>query len=429
VTKDDSSPPIGEGNTAKTKAELLAELSELQERVQELESSAERRLQLEESVARQAKVLESIFENLGDGVVVADQDGNFVLFNPAAERILGLGMTDVSKEKWTEVYGAYYPDRVTPFPWDEMPLARALLGKETRETEMFIRHPTVVEGVYISVTGTPLLTDGAVRGAVIVFRDITQRTRAGQAEEMRALAEQQSIERRRVEAELEKVRDELVRQTRFSAIGELAASIAHDLRNPLGAIRNSIFYLSRRIPAGSPDWVRHLEIIEKEIQSANRIIDNLLDMSRARAPSKEAVDLARVVHDAFAHLGTEDQIDLDVRLEPDPFVIHADLNQIQRLLGNLLTNAAQAMSDHGRILVEARREDYTDVITVSDQGTGIPAELRERVFEPLFTTRAKGTGLGLAICRRIANRHGGSIELIDTGGKGSRFETRLPRKS
>ena len=91
-------------------------------------------------------------------VVVADRDGGFVMFNPAAERILGLGMTDIPKERWAEIYGVYHPDRVTPFPWNDMPLARALVGKETRETKMFIRHPTIPEGVYISVTGTPLMT-------------------------------------------------------------------------------------------------------------------------------------------------------------------------------------------------------------------------------------------------------------------------------
>lgn len=411
-----------------TKAELLAEIGELQQRVRELESSEEDLRRREDSVARQAKVLESIFENLGDGVVVADQDGGFVMFNPAAERILGLGITDISKERWSEVYAVYYPDRVTPFPWDDLPLARALVGKETRETELFIRHPTIPEGVYISVTGTPLTTDGVVRGAVVVFRDITQQTRAAQADEMRALAEQQSIERRRVEIELEKVRDELVRQTRFSAIGELAASIAHDLRNPLGAIRNSIFYLGRRVPDDSPDWGRHLEIIEQEIRTANRIIDNLLDMSRTRAPSKEVVDLARVIRDASAHIDDEGQVELELRLDPDPFLIHADRSQIQRLLGNLVTNAAQAMRFRGRIVVRAHREEYTDSIIVTDGGTGVPAELRDRIFEPLFTTRAKGTGLGLAICRRIASRHGGTIELTETGDQGSSFEVRLPSK-
>jgi PAS domain S-box-containing protein len=411
-----------------TKAELLVELDELRQRVRELESAEQEHTRREDDVARQTKILESIFENLGDGVVVAGQDGGFVMFNPAAERILGLGMTDIPKERWANVYGVYYPDRVTPFPWNDLPLARALVGKETRETEMFIRHPKVPEGVYISVTGTPLTTDGVVSGAVVVFRDITQQTRAAQAEEMRALAEQQSIERRRVEIELEKVRDELVRQTRFSAIGELAASIAHDLRNPLGAIRNSIFFLGRRVPDDSPDWGRHLDIIEQEIQTANRIIDNLLDMSRTQAPSKEVIDLSRLVRDAFAHIDGEGEVELDLRLEPDPFLIHADPNQVQRLLGNLLTNAAQAMDYRGRIVVEARHEEYTDSITVADGGVGVPAELRDRIFEPLFTTRAKGTGLGLAICRRIASRHGGTIELIESSSRGSKFELRLPSK-
>ena len=414
--------------TTKTKAELLVEMEELRQTVRELESAVERQRQTEKSVARQSKILESIFENLGDGVVVANRDGGFVMFNPAAERILGLGMTDIPKERWSEVYATYYPDRVTPFPWNEMPLARALLGKETRETEMFIRHPIIPEGVYISVTGTPLLTDGVVSGAVVVFRDITQRTRAAQAEEMRAFAEQQSIERRRVESELEKLRDELVRQTRFSAIGELAASIAHDLRNPLGAVRNSIFYLGRRVPDHSPDWTRHLDIIGQEIRTANRIIDNLLDMGRTRTPSKEIVDLARVIRDAFTHLGDEGQVTLDLRLEPDPFLIHADRSQIQRLLGNLVTNAAQAMDHNGCIVIEARREENTDSISVSDDGVGVPPELHARIFEPLFTTRAKGTGLGLAICRRIASQHGGTIELVDTGQRGARFEVRLPRR-
>lgn len=411
-----------------TKAQLLAELDEVRRRVRELESVTDSQRKREDSVARQAKVLESIFENLGDGVVVAGQDGKFVLFNPAAERILGLGMTDIPKERWSEVYAVYYPDRVTPFPWNEMPLARALLGKETRETEMFIRHPKTPEGVYISVTGTPLLTDGVVRGAVVVFRDITQRTRAAQAEEMRALAEKQMAERHRVESELEKVRDELVRQTRFSAIGELAASIAHDLRNPLGAIRNSVFFLGRRLPDDSPEWSRHLEIIEQEIRTANRIIDNMLDMGRSRTPSKETLDLARVIRDAFAHIGEEAEVALDLRLEPDPFLIYADPNQIQRLLGNLVTNAAQAMDYRGSIVVTARRDGQTDMITISDEGPGVPAELRHRVFEPLFTTRAKGTGLGLAICRRIAERHGGTIELVDSGERGTRFELRLPHR-
>jgi PAS domain S-box-containing protein len=411
-----------------TKAELLAELDEVRRRMLELERVTEGQREREENVARQTEVLESIFENLGDGVVVAGQDGKFVLFNPAAERILGLGMTDIPKERWSEIYAVYYPDRVTPFPWNEMPLARALLGKETRETEMFIRHPKIPEGVYISVTGTPLLTDGVVRGAVVVFRDITQRTRAAQAEEMRALAEKQMAARQRVENELEKLRDELVRETRFSAIGELAASIAHDLRNPLGAIRNSVFFLGRRLPDDSPEWSRHLGIIEQEIRTANRIIDNMLDMGRSRAPSKESIDLARLMHDAFAHIGEEADVVLDLRIEPEPFLIYADRNQIQRLLGNLVTNAAQAMDYRGRIVVTARREDQTDRITVADEGPGIAQEFRQRVFEPLFTTRAKGTGLGLAICRRIAEQHGGTIDLVDPGEGGSVFELRLPHR-
>ncbi|HXV77043.1 MAG TPA: ATP-binding protein [Candidatus Polarisedimenticolaceae bacterium] len=374
----------------------------------------------------QREILESIVSQLGDGVVVADQTGKFLLFNPAAERIVGIGITDAPPERWSEVYGIYYPDRVTPFPWSDLPLVRALEGHETRDVEMFVRHATLPDGVFISVSGTPLMSGDTVRGAVVVFRDVSQSRNAGEARRLLELAHHQADERRRVEAELERVRDTLIRRTRFSAIGELAASIAHDLRNPLGAIRNSSFYLSRQVPPDHADWSRHLEIIEHETRAADRIIDNLLDMSRSKAPEREELDLAVVVREAFGGDHGPTGVELELRLEGGPYRVWADHSQLRRLLGNLLTNAEQAMDGTGKVVVRARRVGEMDVITITDQGKGVPDALRERIFEPLFTTRAKGTGLGLAICRQIAERHDGTLALSETGEAGSTFELKLP---
>jgi PAS domain S-box-containing protein len=413
----------------RTRAELAAELAELRERLADAECKSDERRRLEESSKEQREIFESIIENLGDGVAVVDEKGKFLHFNPVAERILGMGVTDSSPERWSEVYGVFYPDRVTPFPSNDLPLYRALSGKETRDVEMFVRNPKVQDGVFITVTGTPLWRHGAVAGAVAVFRDITERRQAAEARWLRALTERQREERKQVEAELEKARDELVRQTRFSAIGQIAASIAHDLRNPLGAIRNSRFYLSRRLPPDGADWGKHLGIIEQEIHTAERIIDNLLDVSRSGTPSKELVDLGGMVRESYRHSSAESEIELELNLDPDPFPVDADPDQLRRLLGNLLTNAVQAMDGKGRVVVDARREEGWDVITVEDEGAGIPEQLRDRVFEPLFTTRAKGTGLGLSICRQIAVRHGGTIELESVADRGSIFRVRLPHES
>jgi PAS domain S-box-containing protein len=380
-----------------------------------------------ENANEEREILDLIVENLGDGVVVADATGRFVLFNPAAERILGLGMTDSSPERWSEVYGVYYPDRVTPFPSSELPLVCALSGRKKRNVEMFIRHAARPEGGYISVTGTPLMRGSEVRGAVVVFRDITREKQADEARRLLELAKHQAEERRKIEAELEQVRDSLVRQTRLSAIGELAASIAHDLRNPLGAIRNSVYYLGRRVSDGHPDWRRHLEIIEQEVRTSNRIIDNLLDLSRSRMAEPEWVDLGLAVADAIGPDEAATEVQVEVTLQSNPYMVWADPGLLRRLLANLLANAVQAQTAGGRVSIEAETEGSFDRIRISDDGPGVPAPLRERIFEPLFTTRAKGTGLGLAICRRICERHGGTIELDDRDGPGATFTIRLPR--
>jgi signal transduction histidine kinase len=115
-----------------------------------------------------------------------------------------------------------------------------------------------------------------------------------------------------------------------------------------------------------------------------------------------------------------------MRIPRDPFLVHADREPLRQVLSNLITNSVQAMDGPGKIVITAQdRKEYARII-VADDGPGIPVDLAERVFEPLFTTRAKGTGLGLPICRQIVERHGGSIEAICTEGPGARFVLRLP---
>jgi PAS domain S-box-containing protein len=135
-----------------------------------------RRRGLRPAVRREREVLESVLDHLGDGVAVADAGGRLTMFNPAAERILGLGLTDSGPDQWSELYGLFHPDGKTRFGAEELPLARALAGDESREVEMFVRNKALRAGVFISVTATPIRAgDGSIRGAVALFRDITER--------------------------------------------------------------------------------------------------------------------------------------------------------------------------------------------------------------------------------------------------------------
>jgi len=232
--------------------------------------------------------------------------------------------------------------------------------------------------------------------------------------------------RKQVETELERVKDELVRTTRLATIGQVAASIAHELRNPLGAIHNAAYYLGRRLPEGEPKLAEHLGIIEQELHAADGIIANLLEMSRGKEPVRQSVDLANCVREAFDRVKEARDMRLRVATDPEPFIVEADPDQMRQMLVNLITNSAQASDGCGRITVDARTEHGEKLITVRDEGPGIPIDVRSRIFEPLFSTKHKGTGLGLTISSQIAERHGWTLELAAADESGATFCIRMP---
>lgn len=271
----------------------------------------------------------------------------------------------------------------------------------------------------------------SVADFVTLAHEASERRRAERAAAAASerLLEMQQRERERVEAELSKVEDQLVRQTRLAAIGQIAAGIAHELRNPLGSIHNAAFYLARHVPEEQKKWVNHLRIIRDEVAAADRIISSLLGLSRAQPPTRRPIELGPVVEGAWAALDPvqTEGVRLTLDLAPRPFVVHADPDQLRQLLLNLLANAVQATGGAGRVVVQARHAGEYDELLLADDGPGIPAELCERVFEPLVTGRPRGTGLGLALCRQIAEAHDGSIDLVQAELPGAAFRVRLRR--
>ena len=214
---------------------------------------------------------------------------------------------------------------------------------------------------------------------------------------------------------------------RLATIGQFAASIGHELRNPLGVVESSLYLLRQhlRAEAEAPQIKKHLDRIGSEVVRANKTIHDLLDLARNRPPQKRATSLHELVDSAAEDALLPAAVALRVTVPAD-LVVSIDPDQIRQVLTNLMTNAAQALKGRGQIWVEAETApDGATRVRVRDDGPGIPAEDRARVFEALYTTKAKGSGLGLALCRRIMEAHGGAIEIENRPG-GASFLLSLP---
>jgi len=244
-----------------------------------------------------------------------------------------------------------------------------------------------------------------------------------------AIAVVEAFRSKRGEIALHEAREKLVRKERLAAIGQVSGSIAHDLRNPLGSVRNAAYYLKRIIPGDEPEIVEYLGIINQEVTAADRIISNLLKIGRSPRTVKQDVDIAKAVGEAFDRIESAPGIRIRLSADPDPFVVRADPDQIRQILDNLMSNAAQAMGGNGEIIIEATRDRRNDKIVFSDTGPGIAPEIRDILFQPLVTTKARGTGLGLTICRQIVERHGGTINVADVGSPGAALVIHLPRET
>jgi signal transduction histidine kinase len=229
---------------------------------------------------------------------------------------------------------------------------------------------------------------------------------------------------------LETYREDLMARNRTSerlaTIGQFAAGIGHELRNPLGVIESSVFLLRQHLEqaAAEPPVARHLDKIEAEVKRSNKTIADLLELARTLRPQPRPVALGTLIRAALAVAALPPDVAVSVACDDSLHGI-LDFDQIVRVLTNLLVNASQAMDGKGAIRVEAERAAGETRLRVQDSGPGVPVQARPRIFEALFTTKAKGIGLGLALCRRIAEAHGGSI-VLEPSATGASFLVVIP---
>jgi two-component system sensor histidine kinase HydH len=230
------------------------------------------------------------------------------------------------------------------------------------------------------------------------------------------------------------LQQESARQERFAALGEMAAVLAHEIRNPLGAIKGLAQFLGEKRTA-DPAQSEMTRTIADEATRLERLVNDLLTYARPRLPSRQPTELSEVLDEVLRWVGpATNAAGVLCRLDVagNAFPISADPEQLKQLFGNLVLNAIQAMPTGGKLTLTQRSVDGKSrtrravEVTVEDTGSGIPEADLPRVFEPFYTTRSKGTGLGLAICMQITAAHGGTIRVARTGPEGTAILVTLP---
>jgi PAS domain S-box-containing protein len=271
-------------------------------------------------------------------------------------------------------------------------------------------------------------SSGNPTGFVAIIKDITERKKTENALRESEKYLEELVEKRT--KALKKSQERLVKTERLAAIGQAATMVGHDLRNPLQAIENGIFYIKdelSNLPI-SKETEEALQAIRSSIDYADNIVRDLQCFAAKREPIFRETDINAIIKDTLAYIKTPENIETNIKLDKLP-KIKADRDMIKRVFVNLAVNGIQAMEKKGGTLkVSTKNTNISIETNFEDTGIGIKKENIKKLFTPFFTTKAQGMGVGLAICKRIVERHNGSIRVKSKEGKGSIFTITLPKQ-
>jgi signal transduction histidine kinase len=410
-----STPALNELGEGIGLVSVFRDVTDLRRANEELARNYAKLQQAEAEARRESDRLNLVIENVGHPVVVTDSGGNFILFNRRAEAL------------FQQKVGAAQPADVL-FDQQDPSTSRVLaairansvkltsfisgLASETRtgrQAEIELIDPETGDVLPMEITSVEVLdSKGQVTAVVSILHD---------------LSEIRELERRRVE-------QQLFESEKLAAIGTLAASIAHEVNNPLEAIKNSIYLLRSSEDGESRD--RFLQIAFKETERVSRIIRQMLGFAR-RSGAVEWVNLNQLLDEILALVARKMQhsgIRIHLEFEKDLPEIHAFGDQLRQVFLNLILNAQQSLERGGKIHMRTMRYKASLQPSVSfeitDTGGGISEDDLARIFEPFFSTRKDGTGLGLWVTQNIVRQHGGRIDVRSSEGKGTTFQLILP---
>jgi len=233
---------------------------------------------------------------------------------------------------------------------------------------------------------------------------------------------------------LQRAQEELVRRERLAILGQLAGGVGHELRNPLGVMTNALYYLGIVLRESPPDVKEYLDILRTQVGLSEKIVGDLLDFARVKTPNREPVSLEQLVTEQLQRVPDTSRVSVETHFPPTLPHALADRVQLGQAVLNLITNAVQAMTAtdtegavRGTLTLRGRTLENGHVqLEVADTGGGIKPEHLDKVFEPLFTTKARGIGLGLAVSRALMRANAGDITVVSRAGEGATFYITLP---
>ncbi|EMO7863120.1 TPA: two-component system sensor histidine kinase AtoS [Citrobacter amalonaticus] len=342
---------------------------------------------------RETKTLNDlIIENAADGVIAIDRQGDVTTMNPAAEMITGYTLNELVGRPYATLFSD--PHFASP--------VLDTLAHGTEHLAQEVSFPARDRTIELSVTTSRIHNpNGELIGALVIFSDLTARK-----ETQRRLAQTE----------------------RLATLGELMAGVAHEVRNPLTAIRGYVQIIRQQ--TSLPVHQEYLSVVLKEIDSINKVIQQLLDFSRPRQSQWQQVLLNSLIEETLILVqtsGVQARITFNFEQETGLPAIVADRELLKQVILNLLINAVQAINARGEIRIRTWQYSATQqAVAIEDNGGGIDIALQKKIFDPFFTTKASGTGLGLALSQRIINAHQGDIHVASMPGCGATFTLILP---
>ncbi len=340
------------------------------------------------------RFLENIFAAFPDAVTVCDLDGNIIKCNQATldlhgyssrNELIGVNLSALVLQRDFE--RARDDVEKAKACGSVMNVGYALLKRDGNEFPAEVSLGAIMDASRNSL------------GLVVITKDITDRKR---------------------------LQEQVIVSEKLAAVGRLAATFSHDIRNPLAVIKNSAFFLEMRLQeTGDEKVLKHLRILKEEINYAGLMVNDLLDFTRKSPPRLQEADLNETVQSALSSVSVPENV--KVVFEPAGLqLMLLDQAQLQRVFMNLIVNAFQAMPDGGRLTVVTGQDGGFADLSFTDTGVGIGEENLRKLFTPFFTTKVSGVGLGLSICRQIVEGHGGEIAVRSKEGCGSTFTVKLP---
>jgi len=334
--------------------------------------------------------LDQMMANLQDGVMLFTSDSNAVLVSASAERFIGKARGEMLGRRPEEIFSR------------ESVLGRKILDAFASREAVGLEDIEDAQGRHIQLSLDFIEEHGNRIGALLTLRDA------------------ESVHR---------IEDEIELSRRLSAIGRLTSGVAHEVKNPINAIVVHLEVLRQKMKEIDPDTRRHVDVISSEIQRLDRVVQTLVDFTRPVELRLNDMEMRKVVEDVVSlasPAAEKHSVLIEREAGPDALPVRIDADLVKQALLNIVLNGAQAMPEGGTLRLTVKRDGDNALITVRDQGAGIPENIRDKIFNLYFTTKKGGSGIGLAMAYRVVQLHHGSLEFTSIIDHGTTFYLRFP---